>query len=66
MPIRATCTGCHEIIVTTPALPLTERDVEVLAAHVRSCEAIPLVDRPSATLPLGDLLRYFAVDIQLD
>jgi len=66
VPIRATCTGCHETIVTTPALPLTERDVEVLATHVRSCEAIPPAVRPSGAVPLGDLLRYFDVDIQLD
>jgi hypothetical protein len=66
VPIRATCTGCHKTIVTTPALPLTERDVEVLAAHVRSCEAIPPAIRPPANAPLGDLLRFFDVDIQLD
>jgi len=66
VPIRATCTRCREAIVTTPALPLTERDVEVLAEHVRLCEAIPPSDRPSALAPLGDLLRYFDVEIELD
>jgi len=66
VPIRATCTGCHETIVTTPALPLNERDVEVLTAHVHACEAIPPTRRPPRAAGLGDVLRYFDVDIQLD
>ncbi len=66
MSVRATCTRCHEAIVTAGALPLAEHDMEALAAHVRLCGCIPAAERPPQDGSLGDLLRYFEIDVRLD
>ena len=65
MPIRATCTRCRAAIVTTHSLPLGERDVAALAAHVRVCERIPPAERPPGGALLGEVLRYFDININL-
>jgi hypothetical protein len=51
--------------VTTQSLPLGERDVEARGAHVRACERISPAERPPGGALLGELLRYFDINIHL-
>ncbi len=60
-PIRATCLRCRAIVPC--AVPLGDRDIEALTAHVRACERIAPTERLPERTTIGDVLWYFAVGI---
>ena len=62
-PIRATCLRCRAIVRC--ALPLSDRDIEALAAHLRTCEGVAQTERPPDQATIGDILWYFAIEITL-
>ena len=59
--IRATCLRCRAIV--SCAVPLGERDVEALAAHLRTCGRIAPTERLPERTTIGNVLWYFAVGI---
>jgi len=64
MEVRATCGRCGASVLSKPHA-FGDREILALTAHLHLCAAIPETDRPARDAPLGQVLRYFRIAIDV-
>jgi len=64
MLIRTSCRRCGAT-VTSESHALGERELKALSEHLGVCARIAPAERSPCDRPLGEMLRYFEIEIVL-
>ena len=64
MVVQATCGRCGASVLSRPHA-FGDHEIVALTAHLHLCTAIPEIERPARDAPLGQVLRYFRIAVDV-